>query len=203
MPVTRKYTLADVNEILTQSEGRNSPTSGEPGHTLHLHVGASGLQISDRLMGSVKSDATHPIIMGPGGAIAPEATHRDIWKSLNPGLNTKGAKSAYDQNLDNSKSNSGAFIDRQQAIAVGRFMLNSAEGQTKLGELDGGANRASMKMTLSMLEMSWKDAWKMYFASGDGAGGDITHLETFTQAFLLIDKLNANTIHIQTLYPIK
>ena len=204
MPVTKKYSLDDINQILQQSEGRQSPVSHEPGHALNLHVGVSGHGISDRLLNTVQTDATHPLILDAQGAIASEATHRNTWKNRNPGMTTQDSKNDYRQMIANSKSRSGAFLDRRQAIAVAKHMLNSSEGQAKLQELDGGQDRVALKLSLSQLELSWQDAWKMSYAEqAGGANSDITHQTDFSQAFMLIDKLDANNIHVQTLYPIE
>lgn len=39
MPRKQTYTLEAAMALLVESEGRNSPKSGEPGHTLLQHVG--------------------------------------------------------------------------------------------------------------------------------------------------------------------
>lgn len=200
MACAKSYSKDAVNQLLVASEGRASPVSGETGHGLGKHVGVKGYQISDRLTGNLKSDATHPIIMDPTGKMRPESEHRDIWKSLNPGMNTKGSKSAFRENVENWVSRSGAFMDRPQAINVGKYMLNSTDGQSKLAELDGGEDRVAISMSLNGLDMMGIDAWKMYYADHDN---DITHLEDFSKAFMLVDKLPTGTIHIQTFFPIK
>ena len=201
MARAKQYTKQEVLNILTTREGLASPVSGEKSHIFSLHVGVEGLQISDRLMGTLNSDASHPIIMGPKGSILPEVDHRNLWKSLNPGMNTKQAKSAFSSFIDNSKTNSGSFVDKQQAIVVAKVMLNSPEGQTQLGLLDSGAkNRVFFKLSLDMLR---DNGFQMNFAGSGGGNDDITHLEYFNQAGIVIDRLDPDGIHVQTLYPIK
>ena len=100
----KQYSRQEVSDILQQSEGRKSPVSGEPGHTLKYHVGADGLQISDRLMNTLQTDDSHPLIMTPDGKIAPESVHRDVWKSRNPGMSTKKSKSDFRSMIDNHRS---------------------------------------------------------------------------------------------------
>ncbi|ATG92155.1 MULTISPECIES: hypothetical protein [Methylomonas] len=200
MARARKYSKQEVHAILTTREGLLSPVSNEPSHILSLHVGVSGLQISDRLMGTLKSDSTHPIIMGPTGSIRPESEHREIWKALNPGMNTQQAKNAFGSFIDNSKDNSGSFLDVQQAVVVGWFLLNSDEGQVELAKLDGASNRVKISKSLDRLEFVRENAFKMNFASKDS---DITHLEDFSQAVMIVDKLPMDGIHVQTLYPVR
>lgn len=201
MPVTKQYSRADVKRILQQSEGRLSPVSNQPGHCLEKHVAVSGYQLSDRLRHKeLQSDATHPIIMGETGGIRPENEHRDIWKALNPGMTTAQAKAAYRQNIANYVKESGSFLDQQQAAIVGRHLLNSSAGQKALGELDDGAKaRVDIMIPLTTLDIIDLDGKKMHHASH---GDDITHIAEMRSAFMLVDKLSGDEIHIQTLYPI-
>ncbi|MEM1434707.1 MAG: hypothetical protein AAGG11_11670 [Pseudomonadota bacterium] len=210
MARTRQYTRDEVLQLLIDSEQRNSPVSGQPGHGLSKHVEVSGYQISDRLVGTFGGDAaSFPIIVGPGGAVASAADHRTIWKEAHahdgkPQLSTKAAKRAQKERFGSPVSRSGAFMDRQYAVVVARFMLNSTEGQAQLLALDNGEARVPLEMSLNRLDMIDVDAWKMYYAdkSDTQAGSDITHIETFSRAFMLIDALPGNGIHLQTFYPI-
>lgn len=200
MVYARQYSKPELNSILINSEGRLSPVSNEPGHAFSKHVGVSGQQISDRLVGKLKSDRTHPIVMDSQGRISSETDHRDIWKALNPNMNTRKAKSDFRTYVENWVTRSGSFLDRPQAINVGRYMLNSQAGQAELAKLDSSENRIGIQMFLNQLDMIRRDAWKMYYAEH---GNDITHLETFSKAFMLVDKLSSGGIHIQTFFPIK
>jgi hypothetical protein len=83
---------------------------------------------------------------------------------------------------------------------VGWFLLNSDEGQAQLANLDGGADRVKVSKSLDNLEFVRENAFKMNFASKDS---DITHLEDFSKAIMIIDKLPMDGIHVQTLYPVK
>ena len=199
MPLAHAYSKQDFSDLLLASEGRNSPVSGEPGHCMSLHIGQSGLQISDRLVNKLSSDANHPIIMGPAGSVVPENQSRDIWRTLNPGSNTAQLKGAHSNLIDNAKSNSGSFLDLQQALMVGRYVLNCALGQTELAKLDAATTRVSIRTNLNAF-MSAEGTWKMYFASTDE---DVTHVADFNQVFMLVDKIDAGTLHLQTFYPIK
>jgi hypothetical protein len=207
MPCAKRYSKEDVNAILYASEGRLSPVSGEPGHALSRHVGVSGLQISDRLVGRTMSSLSRPIVMQATGGAAPANIVRDVWREIDArsGITTTTAqlKKDYNKLVDNSIDNSGAFVDLQQAIIIGRYLLNSSEGQTELAKLDSGTeNRVKIVRTLNQLE-AVDSAWKMNYAGSSGIDNDITHLRDIRTAFMLVDRLDANTIHIQTFYPIK
>lgn len=200
MARAKKYTKQDVSDILYASERRLSPVSGERGHALEKHVGVGGLQISDRLRGTLITTPTRPLIMDEFGKVRPESEHRDIWRSLTPSATTKQLKQDFRTNIENFVSRSGSFIDLQQAIIVGKYALNSQEGQAALTELDQGV-QDRVAVTVSMHKLEWvHGAWKMNYASH---GNDITHEEDFSKAFMLIDKLASNQIHIQTFFPIK
>ncbi|WP_305907354.1 hypothetical protein Q9L42_016355 [Methylomarinum sp. Ch1-1] len=200
MARARKYSRQDVNDILYASERRLSPVSGERGHALEKHVGVGGLQISDRLRGTLTTSTTRPLVMDEFGKVRPEAEHRDIWRRLTPGSTTKQLKQDFRTNIENFVSRSGSFIDLQQAIIVGKYVLNCQEGQAALAKLDQGLeNRVAV--TVSMHSLEWtQGAWKMNFASREN---DITHEEEFGKAFMLIDKLDLDQIHIQTFFPLK
>lgn len=52
MPRKQTYTLEAAMALLVESEGRNSPKSGEPGHTLLQHVGGDDAKSGGRLKAS-------------------------------------------------------------------------------------------------------------------------------------------------------
>jgi hypothetical protein len=201
MPHAHNYSQQEFLNLLLASEGRNSPVSGEPGHCRSLHIGQDGMQISDRLQGKLSSDATHPIIMGPGGSVVPENQSREIWRGLNPGTKTADLKNAYSSFIDNAKSNSGAFLDLQQALVLGRYTLNCATGQGELAKLDLAAvpTRVRIQIDLNGI-MSAEGAWKMNFAT---TANDITHVCDFNHVFMLLDRIDGANMHLQTFYPIK
>ena len=200
MARARRYSRDEVNAILNESEGRLSPVSGEPGHALSRHVGVGGYQISDRLRPELgASSTTRPIVMHPSGKIASEADHREIWRNLTPGVTTKALKAEYRRMYENYVTRSGSFLDLQQAVIVGRYLLNAAGGQAELAKLDSGAE-ARVAIELSMNAVEWiYGAWKMNYACH---GNDITHLEDFSKAFMLVDRLDADRIHVQTFFPV-
>ena len=140
------------------------------------------------------------------GKVRPENEHRDIWRSLTPGATTKQLKRDFKNNIENYVSRSGSFTDLQQTLIVGKYVLNSTEGQTALSNLDQttiavGTKESREAITVSMHRLEWVlGAWKMNYASMEN---DITHEEDFSKVFMLIDKLDPDQIHIQTFFPIK
>jgi hypothetical protein len=210
MPCARKYSKEDVNAILQASEGRRSPVSGEPGHALSRHVGVNGLQISDRLRGTVMTSASRPMVMMPTGGGADASTVRAVWREIDArnGITTttNQLKKDYRKLVENYIDDSGAFVDLQQAIIIGRYLLNSSDGQAELAKLDAGTE-TRIKIAKSLHQIEAVDgAWKMNYAGMPTAGNrenDITHLEDIRTAFMLVDRYDAGNIHIQTFYPIK
>lgn len=199
MARAKRYSKDEVNAALQESEGRRSPVSGEPGHALARHVGVGGYQISDRLRPELgSSSTTRPIVMHPSGKIASETDHREIWRSLTPGATTKSLKSEYRQMYEDYVTRSGSFLDLQQAVIVGRYLLNASGGQAELARLDSGAeDRVAIKLSMNAVEWIY-GSWKMNYACH---GNDITHLEDFSKAFMLVDRLDGG-IHIQTFFPV-
>lgn len=204
MPYERQYTKQEVSDILRLSEGRSSPVTTQPGHCMSLHVGQSGLQVSDRLRGEIVSDAQHPIIMGPTGTVLPESQSRNIWRSLGPpGTTTNQLKSAYKNNIDNGVQRSGSFRDAQDALTLARYALNSTTGQAELRRLDTDptTNRIFITVSVSAIQ-SLHSAWIMKYADSDN---DVTHDEQIKSVFMIVDRYAdpASEIHIQTFYPVK
>jgi hypothetical protein len=209
MPRKKSYTLEEVNAILRASDGRLSPVTGEPGHALSKHVGVGGLQLSDRLRGTAMSSPSRPIVMDVDGRTAPETVYRDVWREIDArnGIQstTKQLKSDYRKMVENYVEKSGSFIDAQQAIRIGRHLLNSPAGQAELARLDAGTDRVAITQSLNLIE-STDGAWKMNFAGMPTAAhpeNDISHLVDFNQAFMLVDRLDLDAIHIQTFFPMK
>jgi hypothetical protein len=200
MPRAKRYTRDDVNAILHESEGRRSPVSGEPGHALSRHVAVDGYQISDRLRPELgASSRTRPIVMHPSGVIASEADHREIWRGLTPGVTTKTLKGEYRRMYEDYVMRSGSFLSLAQSVIVGRYLLNASAGQAELVKLDSRAeDRVAIELSMNAVE--WIDgAWKMNYACH---GNDITHLEDFSKAFMLVDRLEHDKIHVQTFFPV-
>lgn len=205
MPCARIYSKQDVSDLLQQSEGRVLAGKTEAGHCLRLHVGQSGLEISDRLQGQeLTSSSSKPIIMDATGKIAPETTVRAIWRDINtrqgnPFENTKALKYAYETQFEKGIAPaSGAFLDRQQALVLIRYALNSPAGQAELAKLDAGrATRVSTTQSVGRVELI-DGAWKMNAASRQN---DVTHLADVTTVTLVIDLLAVDQIHLQTAYP--
>ena len=200
MARAKRYSRDEVNAILQESEGRRSPVSGEPGHALSRHVGVGGYQVSDRLRPELgASSATRPIVMHPSGKIASETDHREIWRNLTPGATTRTLKAEYRRMYENNVSRSGSFLDLQQAVIAGRYLLNAAGGQAELAKLDSGAeHRVAIELSMNAVEWIY-GAWKMNYACH---GNDVTHLEDFSKSFMLVDRLDTGGIHIQTFFPV-
>lgn len=200
MARARRYSREDVNEILQESEGRRSPVSGEPGHALSKHVGVAGYQISDRLRPELgASSTTRPIIMYERGGIASEPDTRQVWREITPTATTKQLKAEYRRMFEDYVTRSGSFLDLQQAIIVGRYLLNAAGGQAELAKLDAGTeDRVAIELSMNAVEWVY-GAWKMNYACH---GNDVTHLEDFKKAFMLVDRISTGGIHIQTFFPV-
>jgi hypothetical protein len=200
MPRVKKYTKDGVIAILEQSEGRLSPVSHQPGHTLARHVLIGDLQLSDRLRATMPPPIPgRPILVDPSGQVVNKALHREIWKETNPGLNSKTANADFDRIfVGDSVPKAGAFADLQQAGVLGRFALNSTDGQGKLAELDAGTSqRVEIEYSVADLH-NMQGEWKMRYVE---KGNDIASMTTFTKVFLLVDRLDPDMIHIQTFFP--
>ncbi len=197
----RKYSKSDFEKIVYESEGRLSPVSNEPGHTLKQHLLIADHHITDRIIPMLGSTTpTTPILIGPDGKVAPEIVHREIWKELDSTLTTSQAKQKFRKLYIDAPKCAGAFLDMQQINTIGKFVLNSPEGQDALEKLDGTETRVSIKKSLNWLDSTTGAGWKMRFSS---QGNDITHLTDFSKVFMLIDKSINDEIHLQTFYPIK
>jgi hypothetical protein len=194
-------------DLIIQSEGRASPKSGEPGHTLAQHVGGDDSKSGGRLMASVQSSASTPIIMNPAtGAVAERKEMLEIYVSAGNFPSKTKAGKAYDDAFTAGKQAAGAFLDIQQAHSVLQYAMNSTEGQTALGNLDGGSAREFFTVSVLDWSMARQDCWKMWCAYV-GAGGndksDLTHLEDFKKVTVGIDKLGGDEVHLQTFYPVR
>jgi len=197
----RNYTKADFIKIVYESEGRLSPVSNEPGHTLKQHLLIADHHITDRIIPNLGSTTpTTPIIVDEHGKVASELLHREIWKELDSTLTTSQAKNNFRKLYLDAPKCAGAFLDIQQIGTIGKYVLNSTEGQEALGKLDGTETRVSVKKSLNWLDNTTGTGWKMRFSSLDN---DITHLTDFNNVFMLVDKLPNDEIHLQTFYPIK
>jgi hypothetical protein len=207
MPRKQIYTLEAAMDLLVHSEGRNSPKSGEPGHTIAMHVGGDESKSAGRLKASVISSESAPIIINPAtGAIATKQDHVQIYQAagLHPSKTQSGK--AYDAAFTAPKDAAGAFLDINQAASILQYVLNSADGQTALGKLDGTSLREFFSMSVTGWTNGNADCRKMWCAY-KGAGGDdmsdVTHVADFTSVTIGIDKFNPDGIHLQTLYPVR
>src|SRR3954469_5325338 len=125
MPRKQNYTVQAAMALLIQSEGRNSPKSGEPGHTLAQHVGGDDAKSGGRLKASVESSAATPIIINPTtGAIATKKEHIEIYAEAGLFPSKKQAGKEYDEAFTAPKDAAGAFFDLQQAASVLQYALN-------------------------------------------------------------------------------
>jgi len=198
MPRAKHYTQADVIDILEKSEGRLSPVSHEPGHTLALHVNIAYL--SDRLCPYIQDrlqPANRPIIMHEKGGIATKQEHIEIWREHDPALSKTQAKKAYAQIFTEFKEEASAFLDLQYTGIVGAELLNSTVGQAELGKLDSGLEqRVGIRTGCGMYKKRY-DSGTIFADSWNPKD-----LLDFSEAFMLIDVLPGNQIHIQTLYPL-
>lgn len=138
--------------------------------------------------------------------MATKQEHVQIYQGagLHPSKTQSGK--AYDASFTAPKDAAGAFLDIQQAAAILQDVLNSADGQTALGKLDGTSPREFASVSVTGWTNGKVDCRKMWCAY-NGAGGadmsDLTHLEDFTSVTIGIDKINAGGIHLQTLYPVR
>jgi hypothetical protein len=203
MPRAKRYTKDEVIAILEQSEGRLSPVGHQAGHTMAQHVLIADHHLTDRLIATLgTSSPNRPIIVTPGGTVADKLTHRTIWKELDPTLTTAVANKSYSDLYEDCVGKAGAFRDIQQAGIIGRYVLNSTTGQTELAKLDaapaGTQLRVKIVVSMNLLENTQGD-WLMRFAE---KGNDLPHLKVFTQAWMFVDKLEPEGIHIQTFFPV-
>jgi len=201
MARAKKYTKDEVIAILVQSEGRLSPVSNQPGHTLAMHVLIADHHLTDRLIPVLgQSSTSRPIIVDPSGVIVGKAQHREIWKEINPGLNSATANADYDRIfVGDSVGKAGAFTDLQQAGLLGKFALNSPVGQAELAKLDGAENRVMIKYSVVNLH-NVQGEWRMRYAEKTN---DLPHMRVFTQVWMLVDKLAPDGVHIQTMFPVQ
>ena len=201
----KTYTLQDCVDLLNTSEGRASPKSGEPGHTIHQHVGGREEQVGGRLMPKLTSSASAPIIIDPSGQVASKKDHVDIYVSAGLAASKTKGGAAFDTMFEPGKKAAGTFLDLQQAYSVLLYALNSTDGQAALGKLDGGSAREFFSTSVAGWSMARSDSHKMYTASL-GAGGsdmsDMTHLADFSSVTVGIDRMAiSDGVHLQTLYP--
>jgi hypothetical protein len=207
MPRKQNYTLDAAMAVLVQSEGRPSPKSNEPGHTLALHVGGDDTKSGGRLKASAQSSASAPIILNPAtNTIATKEEHVEIYQQAGLYPSKNQSRKAYDAAFTAPKDAAGAFLDINQAASILQYALNSADGQNALGKLDGTSLREFFSVSVTGWTNGKADCRKMYCAY-NGAGGDdksdLTHIADFMSVTVGIDKINAGGIHLQTLYPVR
>jgi hypothetical protein len=190
-----------VIAILQQSEGRSSPATHQGGHTLEKHVLIGDQQLTDRLIPTLgAANPNRPILVDPSGKVVSKADHLEIWKETNVGLSSKQAKKDYADLFEgDAVGKAGAFADLQQAGVLGKFALNSTDGQARLTELDNGTkDRVTIEYPVSTLH-NVEGEWRMRYVE---KGRDIPAMVPFTKVFMLIDKLDPDGIHIQTFFPV-
>ena len=200
----KKYSLQDSVDLLTISEGRNSPKSGEPGHTNLQHVGGREEQVGGRLLPKISNMTNAPIILNPAtGQVASKKEHVERYLSSGKFPSKNQSNRAFDAMYEGGKETAGTFMDLQQAYSVLQYALNSDEGQAALGKLDGGSTREFFSVSVLDWSMNRTDCWKMYTASLNGGGmSDMTHLEDFKSVTVGIDRMAIQDgVHLQTLYP--
>jgi len=230
MPCARHYTFTDVNRILQESEGRSVQPGRPAGHALGLHVEAGGLDISDRLLrtgaavgtptrwrtgrdangnrpltGSLEhhnltSRVNRYILGGPTGAMSETI---DVWAA--GATLTNRQRRTHEANFKrifaNEKSSSGAFVDRQQAILIAKFLLNSTDGMAQLDLLDNGSQQR-VKLESAVPATLKGNAVMVYYAGTRAGDSDITTQRPISSAVMIVDRLTADEIHIQTFYPV-
>lgn len=229
MPCARHYTFAEVNRILQESEGRSAQPGRPAGHALGLHVEASGLDISDRLMrtgtatgaptrrrtgrdadgnrpltGSLEHHSltsTRPYILGgPTGTVQDSI---DVWSGGAALTNRQRRpfENAFRRAFATEATSSGAFVDRQQAIRIAHLLLNSVDGMAQLDLLDNGSEQR-VKLECQVPTTLSGDAVMVYHASTRPGSSDITSQKPISSAVMIVDLLVAGEIHIQTFYPV-
>lgn len=198
MTRAKQYTLHEVNEIIIASERRFSPKSGEMGHTLTYHSEVSHPELRKIVRGGLQSVPGFPVIASETGIVDKDA-HFDAWQSANPGLSKNKCRKAYATMIDNGKKQNGAFMDRQETIRVVHHILNSDGGQALLKKLDDGSKREQGVFDTGAMRKHRKNSGKMLFCENDDYAQP--YLTDFTQAFILLDRIEAGGIHLHTCYP--
>jgi hypothetical protein len=222
----RTYCYRDAYRLLRESEGRQSPKSGEPGHTIELHVGGREAQVGGRLRLQLAGKTIYamddqgriaekiyrpgtlaaPILIGPGGVVASRGDSIEMYVEAGRYPSKNQARQAYDRVFTAPRSAAGAFLDQQQTARALQFALNTLEGQDALSALDSGSPRECFAVAIAGWTIAGRaDARKMYFAatsSGPGDDSDLTHLRDFSRVFVGIDALSTDAVHLQTFYPI-
>lgn len=204
MPCARQYTINEINDILQQSEGRLSPVSNQPGHALHLHVDARGEQLSDRFLRPSASAVGRAYIVGEHGEIATAAETRAAWNDYAAAtggaqMNRATFNREFERWVPRLPAASGAFADRQDAIAVATHVLNSALGQGELAALDAGTrNRVQIQSPVPP-QVNGGTGVQMYLSE---AVNSIPRIVPVRQVFMLVDRLGVGGIHVQTFYPV-
>nr|WP_314577905.1 hypothetical protein [uncultured Pseudomonas sp.] len=107
---------------------------------------------------------------------------------------------AYEMDFEGAEF-SGAFADRQQAAQIPCDLLNSANGQRLLAELDGGKKKR-VEIHGPVPKVIDNHAVKIHLSSRDTLGGDTPVLTDISSAYMVVDSLPTGDIHIQTFFPI-
>ena len=201
MATKKRYSKEEVIKIVYESENRASPENSQPGHTLKQHLLISDQSLTDRIIPKMGSnDGRTPILIDPDGKMVSKDDHKTIWQTNDPGISNNQFRTAFRNLFENAPQCAGAFEDIQDIGVIGKYVLNSQEGQDKLAQLDAGATRIRIKHSLRWLDRI-DGAFKMRVQTR-GVTSDIC-IEDVCEVFMMVDKINANAIHIQTFYPIK
>ncbi|MEZ6130743.1 MAG: hypothetical protein R3C59_18820 [Planctomycetaceae bacterium] len=171
----RTYTLDQVHRLICSSEGRNSPKSGQAGHTVSLHAdGRTGTTADQRsktviiLAGTIEESRA----MDPADGF-------DVITGASPGVDSR-------------------FTTRLDLVKAVCWGLNSPAGQNKLAEFDSSSSlqrvtfTAPISPSISNIERYTKST------------GVIERGLTASAVFLVIDRLGTSAsgeIHIQTAFP--
>ncbi|WP_285349509.1 hypothetical protein [Pseudomonas sp. ME-P-057] len=101
----------------------------------------------------------------------------------------------------NEKTSSGAFVDRQQAILIAMYLLNSTDGMAQLDLLDNGSEQR-VKLESAAPATLRGNAVMVYYAGTRAGDSDISTQRPISSAVMIVDLLIPGEIHIQTFFPV-
>jgi hypothetical protein len=174
MTYQRIFTRQQVHELIYQSESRESPTSGAPGHTLALH-------------GDMRTDVADQRV----GRIIHLAETIEKSRGMDPALGIS-AFANYVPGVD------GRFTSRLDLLLGLHEALNSRTGQNALREFDANPGKKRVSFT-APLASPVGDVERYVKATGRVERG----LRAYA-IFVILDRLSGPPecgLHLQTAYP--
>lgn len=187
MALAREYYPSEVLTMLRESDHRNSPFNGAPGHCLSQHVLISTADLIDR----------HG---GPGGAVpVRKATAFKNFKVPGGSTSTSSDMALVVAHILNSPDGQAALA----ALEAGTFRRVSVVGPTP-SQVFGSAQFADMGVRQSE-RIGSPNAFRNALAKQNG----VTHNQNMNvrigsgamNMWILVDRIDANRIHIHTASP--